>query len=83
MTSQELQPEKKSSTPMVWAEKTDRTHELYFWHECNGGREITQSLPGVIWQIVQLAPLTVRQRINCGFCKLSGWFRDGKWQDIA
>ena len=66
--------------PVVEVKIENKVYNLYFTHQCKSGR-LRQSLPGVIWTIVQLDPLTVEQRITCGFCGLYGRFIEGRWVD--
>lgn len=64
--------------PRVEAISDGKFYNLYLTHACRSG-VIVQSLPGVIWAIKKLKPLTVEQQIHCGFCGLVGWWREGAW----
>ena len=73
----------KDPSPRVWIEhRLKGAYDLFFEHECTKG-VLKYRLPTVIWQVVQLDPLTVSPRISCGFCLTSGWFREGEWHDIT
>jgi hypothetical protein len=58
-----------------------KTYKIKFTHTCTDGHVWTFTLPGAIWYVVSLEPLTIMPTITCGRCQLRGWYRKGSWQD--